>query len=215
LEVNAKANRSYVDTKVQTVDGRIDDIITSPAQGVSEQEIIDSREGEASLGANVRNIRGKAEINFKNENKNGNFTKGLDGWFTQFGNVEVDGDIANLIGGSGRSGTRIYNTLNETPTNEIWYATANARTLTDGANWFSVQFRGATGATDARINNPVTGQWYSFSHYATPSDFSGLTGTFGFAISSYWNVGIDDKHVQVSELMAFNLTEIFGRGNEP
>ncbi len=41
-------NFSYLDT-------RVDEIITTPAEGISEQEIIDARGGEVSLGARLRN----------------------------------------------------------------------------------------------------------------------------------------------------------------
>src|SRR5690625_350270 len=48
-ESNAKADKSYVDSKVSSIDDRINDIITNPAEGVSEQEIIDARDGKGSL----------------------------------------------------------------------------------------------------------------------------------------------------------------------
>lgn len=52
------------------LDSRIDNIIATPTT-VSEQEIIDARDGENSLGANLRN---KAEnVVLKNQIKNGNF----------------------------------------------------------------------------------------------------------------------------------------------
>ncbi len=48
---------SVVDTKVAQLNARIDTIITTPASGVTAQEIIDARQGEASLGANLTAIK--------------------------------------------------------------------------------------------------------------------------------------------------------------
>lgn len=47
---------SVVDTKVAQLNARIDTIITTPASGVTAQEIIDARQGEASLGAKIVKI---------------------------------------------------------------------------------------------------------------------------------------------------------------
>lgn len=63
-ELNNKADKSStytkaeVDAKDSVLDNRIDSIITTPVDSVSAQEIIDARDGEASLGAKIQSIDG-------------------------------------------------------------------------------------------------------------------------------------------------------------
>ena len=47
------------------LDARIDNIITTPAEGVSAQEIIDARDGEVSLGAKIRSVNAQIGLNVK------------------------------------------------------------------------------------------------------------------------------------------------------
>ena len=49
-----------LDKEIDEVDGRIDAIITTPAESVSAEEIIDARDGKNSLGKNIRDL--KAEV---------------------------------------------------------------------------------------------------------------------------------------------------------
>jgi hypothetical protein len=56
-----KADKTYVDNQIAINDARIDEIITTPAEGVSAQEIIDARQGKASVGANLTAV--KEQIN--------------------------------------------------------------------------------------------------------------------------------------------------------
>src|SRR5690606_40731509 len=52
------------------------------------------------------------------------------------------------------------------------------------------------------------------SHYMSGNDYSGLSGNFSVAT---WGGDPEaiGKRVEVEYYMAFNLTEAFGRGNEP
>lgn len=55
-QLNSKADKIYVDTTKNNLNNRIDNIIATPTT-VSEQEIIDARQGETSLGANLTAIK--------------------------------------------------------------------------------------------------------------------------------------------------------------
>jgi uncharacterized protein YdcH (DUF465 family) len=55
-KVKDKADKLYVDTIKDNLNDRIDNIIATPTT-VSEQEIIDARQGKASLGANLTAIK--------------------------------------------------------------------------------------------------------------------------------------------------------------
>lgn len=56
-------NSEKIDEKLHEVDTRIDEIITSPAEGVSAQEIIDARDGETNLGVNIRKVKSQLDNN--------------------------------------------------------------------------------------------------------------------------------------------------------
>lgn len=51
-----ESHKNDFSTEVDRLDNRIDTIITTPAESVSAEEIIDARDGETSLGAKIRNI---------------------------------------------------------------------------------------------------------------------------------------------------------------
>ena len=53
-----KINQNFtnIKTKVDAMDVRVDTIITTPVEGVSAEEIVDARVGEASLGIKIRSV---------------------------------------------------------------------------------------------------------------------------------------------------------------
>ena len=63
-----KINQNFtnIKTEVGAMDARVDTIITTPAEGVSAEEIVDARVGEGSLGAKIRStdsqLAGKATV---------------------------------------------------------------------------------------------------------------------------------------------------------
>jgi lysophospholipase L1-like esterase len=60
-------NSDKVDSKIKEIDDRVNEIIVTPAEGVTAQEIIDARGGEKNLGAKLRKVdeylAEKAQIN--------------------------------------------------------------------------------------------------------------------------------------------------------
>src|SRR5690625_777198 len=87
----AQVTRNKAEVKdVEELNDRIDEIITTPAEGVSEQEIIDARNGKESLGANVREIRERTNTNLVNVVKNGDFKEEhLDDYRVLFGRMQL------------------------------------------------------------------------------------------------------------------------------
>jgi len=214
-ESNAKANKSYVDNKVSEVERRIDDIIVTPAEGISEQEIIDAREGKSTLGANIREIREKASVGLENKVIDGNFTKGLEEHTVLRRRVDfVDGNVI-LTGESSPITTGIIGQklADHIPTDENWYFISRIRAL-DEFEWIGVGVRATSGISTSRVYYPTPMKWYTISHYMSGNDYSGLSGNFSVAT---WGGDPEaiGKRVEVEYYMAFNLTEAFGRGNEP
>ncbi len=54
---STKTQLAELNVKYDDLDGRVDTILTTPAESVSAQEIIDARQGEASLGANITKVK--------------------------------------------------------------------------------------------------------------------------------------------------------------
>ena len=211
-ESNAKADKSYVDNKVNAVDDRINDIITTPAESVNEQEIIDAREGKDSLGKNIRDIRSLASTRLVNEVENGNFENGLEHFYVSRGTAEVVDGVVRLIGGSGRLGTHLGQIISpEVPTNEVWYVASRVRVEHDDCDWIGVGFAGSTGNNYTRLNAPDPGRWYMVSHVF---DGNGMSGNFGTTVFSYWP-SASERDLYSDFVIAINLTEAYGRGNEP
>src|SRR5690606_35220064 len=215
-ESNAKANKSYVDNKVSEVERRIDDIIVTPAEGISEQEIIDAREGKSTLGANIREIREKASVCLENKVIDGNFTKGLEEHIVLRRRVDfVDGNVI-LTGESSPITTGIIGQelADYIPTEENWYFISKIRAL-DEFEWIGVGAKGTiSGLSVTRVYYPTPMKWYTISHYMSGNDYNDLSGDFSAAT---WGGDPEaiGKRVEVEYYMAFNLTEAFGRGNEP
>ena len=215
-ESNAKANKSYVDNKVSEVERRIDEIIITPAEGISEQEIIDAREHKSTLGANIREIREKASVGLENKVIDGNFTKGLEEHTILRQRVDfVDGNVI-LTGESSPITTGIIGQklADHIPTDENWYFISRIRAL-DEFEWIGVGARGtSSGISVSRVYYPTPMKWYTISHYMSGNDYNDFSGDFSAAT---WGGDPEaiGKRVEVEYYMAFNLTEAFGRGNEP
>lgn len=203
-------NLSYLDNRVST-------IIATPVEGVSAQEIADSREGKNSLGDNVRDIRSKASTNLVNSITNGNFINGIDDHSITLGTAtKVAVGIRLTNTSSNRNGARVFKKLlDNAPSNQVWYIKTRVRTLSSGANWIAVGIRGGNAGSDrSQIDNPVVGTWYDLSHYYDGSASSDISGTFNGAVWSYWQESID-RSIDVDYYLAINLTQAFGAGNEP
>ncbi len=54
---STKTQLTELNTKYDDLDSRVDTILTTPAESVSAQEIIDARQGEATLGANITKVK--------------------------------------------------------------------------------------------------------------------------------------------------------------
>lgn len=216
-EVNPKADKGYVDNKVADVSSRIDEIITTPVDGVNEQEIIDARDHKDSLGDNIRSIRDKSTSNFENKIKNGSFERNnLNDYGVLGGGGEVVDGIARLTanGTLNRFGAILYqDLLDYVPQNEAWYIRAKIRTIDDGATDLNVGFRGLSGLQHESVIDPIKNTWYETSYiYNEPGS---LTGGFRTSIFARFDGNVEGKEIEIDYNIAINLTHAFGRGNEP
>lgn len=216
-ESSGKAGVGYIDDKINEINDRIDDIITTPTSDINHQEIIDARNGKDSLGENIRYIESLAKVGIKNVVENGDFKNGLEGHFAGRERVELNDDGNVVLTGyedgiiTGVIAQIIY--YDHIPTDENWYFIGRLRAL-DPLEWISVGARGTTGASNTRVYYPTIAKWYNISHYMTGSDYNEMDGNFSAAV---WGAdpNVEGKRVEVDYFMAINVTRVFGRGNEP
>ena len=75
---------------------RLNEILTETATGVSQQEIVDARQGKGSLGDNIRDISDRTNLKINNLLTDGDFRSGTDDW--QGGpNVSVTRSAGRLV----------------------------------------------------------------------------------------------------------------------
>lgn len=225
----AQVTRNKAEVKdVEELNDRIDEIITTPAEGVSEQEIIDARNGKESLGANVREIRERTNTNLVNVIKNGDFKEGhLNDYGVLYGKMQLSEYVEGIpeyhsvvltANGSSTYGSTIYQALQDSiPTLDKWYIKARMRTWDEGVFELRAGFRGTSGITNTGIPNPTIGEWYDVSHVFDPSVHTHLSGEFRSSVYAnyYSQINNEGKRIEVDNIIAINLTEFFGYGNEP
>ena len=197
------------------LDNRIDNIIATPTT-VSEQEIIDARDGESSLGANLRN---KAEnVVLKNQIRNGDFSKPVD-FETDWSTGASDGRLITSVTSEGQLSVE-----SNTPTGASDlknYLHSKNLVLRSGDKYYlkydileningtlvRIQCFGA----DGTLLSP------SLEHEKSIGTHS-MTGVAlentAFAQLNFSLVKSGRKLV-IDNIMFFNLTSVFGAGNEP
>ena len=216
-----KADKVYTESELQRINRRINDIITTPAEGISEQEIIDARESKTSLGNNIRDIREIAETGIFNEVLNGDFRDGVSGYFFNLGSGTVTNNVMTLTsnGTTETNGTQLTYVINDNiPTTGKWLVYANVKTLDKAAAIIIGFDSSAGGFVDTNvIHAPINNQWYKMSHIIDFSDVdvSGNAGKLRVRISStYPSNQNNEKKVEVRNIIAINLTKAFGAGRE-
>ncbi|GEN30227.1 peptidoglycan/xylan/chitin deacetylase (PgdA/CDA1 family) [Cerasibacillus quisquiliarum] len=230
-ELNKKADEKYVNVEVEKVRKEIADIVTTPADGVNQQEIINAREGKKSLGANMREIRKRTNASLQNVMKNGDFKEdNLNNFGVFYGNMrlskfedDVDDYHSVVLTSNGSSdyfGASIYQTLqSQIPQLDKWYVKARMRAVED-VHDLTIGVRGIKG-----IKHPVSenagsvkkGVWYDVSYLFDPEKEHNLTGEFRVFACGIYPSGqnTSGKRVEVDNILAINLTKFFGYGNEP
>lgn len=79
-ELIAIVNDTATTADLETLNIRFNEVIRSSVDGVNAQEIIDARQGENSLGDNIRGISDRTNIKINNHFNDGDFKNGTDNW---------------------------------------------------------------------------------------------------------------------------------------
>ena len=206
--------------EIERLDERIDNI-TVYNTGISKTEIL----------TDVFNtIDKKILSSLENKVKDGNFKSEnyRDNFLSLFSNGEItENNTAILKSVQSHEiigGTLLQKLKDEFPTDEKWYVVSKVKSINTGISDIVVGFRGIRGETvtgtgeydDVRINH-----YYKLSHIydpvKPPTSKDNYEGEFRVTVSTRYPKGSnhEGKGIEVEYIMVFNLTEIFGYGNEP
>ncbi len=195
--IKTKADVSGVGHDLATTNERIDTIVSTPAGTISEQEIIDARQGEASLNANLTKI--KTNLNTiqsaKNSLLNGNFATTQ--YFPQNNATFTVNNYEGALSPTAQGGkiSQAVNTLD----GHRYYIKADV--LADSHFVELVSFNG-TG--DVVVKPNVTGDWETLSHVVTVNG-TGLKNLFQFRDNrpSGWTTSL------IKNAMIVDVTNLF------
>ena len=224
------ANYNTLDTKINTtkdnLDTRIDNIIATPTT-VSEQEIIDARQGKASLGANLTAIKDdlaqhkldyatleeyikQATSPLVNLVKNGDFSKGLDGWLARSSyatNTIVGGYLRSTKKGERPYFGRIdgYNI----PANHKIYFSFNLRGNKNGRVYIRMHSVDFSTADSNIMRFDIGVEDVKYSTILTTTDVFN-----GFSLDGV-DYTVDGDYIEIRYPLIIDLTAVFGLGKEP
>lgn len=205
--------------RIDEVAQRIDQIITTPADDVSAQEIIDARQGEPSLGANLTQIKkrlGLLNTTFTNFVVNGNFETG-EGWTANSAiNTVENNTLINTGNGAGRIPFVRRTTGIALDTIKKVYIKAKVQVT----NSYATHIRfGAVNSQNEFIGgvdfNYTPWEWHDISLVVTTKEND--SGNLGIIIQHYYPDAetANGKSIKVQYVLGINLTEVFGLGYEP
>ena len=150
---------------------------------------------------------------------NSDFIYGTQGWSGEFSNISVDKNTLINVG----SGNTIYplisnDTLKSVISGHKIYLSAYIRVKNSICVKIRLNCVGSTGGTSVSpsvVTAPENSKWYRLSGILnTPSDF---TGSYKVRLIHDYssNVNATGAIMEVQSVLALDLTEIFGAGNEP
>lgn len=157
------------------------------------------------------------KFDFSNAVTNGDFSNGTTGWAADSSTVSATNNVATITGNGASAYPQIGKTTSYAIGNKI-YARYYARITTTytGTAIIGLIIAGSTGGstTKAVIINPVVNQWYLISNVVDTATFSGNVRVILY--DNYPDAATaNGKVMEVQEVMAIDLTSLFGAGKEP
>lgn len=221
--LNTKASYRYVDDEIKQLNDRFDKVITTPANSVSEQEIIDARMDEDTLGENISKIKDKTLPFFKEMTRDAYFN------YTPAENIRVVNGTREItdkgleITGDGtflNPSYRRYVLQREEFNNilDTYYTNTTVMFVDHVPVRLVLGFRDHnTLAASTSFYNLKPNRWLNFSYVYKPTGNHQWQGDFNNAVEAWYKDGNDAKNKKfiIKKINTINLTEIFGSGNEP
>ena len=182
----------------------------------TSNDFITTTTDKATCVGNI--IYKQATAPFSNMFPNGDFSSGTNGWLTHNSTLSASNNILSVLGGNGSyyMARTIY-LMSVKPSNSTIYYSVNFKTLS-GCKEFRLWLRDGLGGSlynyNTAISNPQINIWHSYSAISTLgtlTDFLTINvdHTFNQLAESYGKV------MEVRNVIAINLTQTYGVGNEP
>jgi len=145
--------------------------------------------------------------------KNGNFSNGMTNWSTASSTASVSNNTLSITGSGADNTPRAnYDGVKLYSLNHKYYIKASARVITDSCRRLIHRTFGAS-PTDTTIEYPVQNTWYTMSNVFTVASEPTSVQYFGHSyVDATTAVG---KVMELKEVIAIDLTAMFGVGNEP
>lgn len=143
--------------------------------------------------------------------KNGDFSQGTTGWFTNFStNTVVNNVLSNIGDGTFLEPKLVF--FFKTIKDHKYYCTTTIRVTNDACNAF--HWWGNGGRLSKYMSTPKQNEWYTYSEVyvcvdGSDKDSHSIGHTYADASTA------NGKVMEVKEVMAIDLTSLFGAGNEP
>ncbi len=145
--------------------------------------------------------------------KNGNFSNGMTNWSIASSTASVSNNTLSITGSGADNTPRAnYDGVKLYSLNHKYYIKASARVITDSCRRLIHRTFGAS-PTDTTIEYPVQNTWYTMSNVFTVASEPTSVQYFGHSyVDATTAVG---KVMELKEVIAIDLTAMFGVGNEP
>nr|WP_187441980.1 polysaccharide deacetylase family protein [Sutcliffiella horikoshii] len=207
-------------TEVDNLNVRMEDVIQSADLDPNkDQEVVDARDGQATLGSNIRNVKDelsiikRANVYYKNLVDNGDFTEGTTNWSGGVSTISVANSTISMTGTGVGSDPHIRQDISEMKSGNKIYIRAKLKAITVSGVAFSFRLVGSTSPSVTVKDYPEVNTEYDLSGVIQcPSD-----GTVRLDLRHIHSSAssADGKTTEVREVMVIDLTESFGLGNEP
>lgn len=163
----------------------------------------------------LRYLMSDVQMPITNGVLNGDFSKGTESWTADSCSfVESNGVL--VVSSIGIQSPRPRQTTIPIATGDVLYAKTKVKSLSSNVTRFQHRLIGSvTTGTSVLVSleSPVVGQWYEFSGLLTVTS---QVGNWSYAlISNLQDSTISEPILEVDNVIHLNLTQIFGKGNEP
>lgn len=148
----------------------------------------------------------ESRLLLKNEIENGEFRNGTVGWIVGFSTATIYISDGNLLitgrsSGYGFTDVRTPISFND----DVYYMRGRVRVLDESSR---IRFMIDDASSYVDKSNPTLNEWYELS-------LLGTKNTNGSVVFRTFSDDPTDKKTEVEHMLAINLTQIFGAGNEP
>ena len=152
---------------------------------------------------------------------NGDFANGTTGWSGFWGTVSASGGVITLTSTNNTNNfPGVQQILSDISVGgHVWWVRASVKVTNNGGTnnpmniYYSFKSTGLPDSSVAAVTNPAVGTEYTVSKTLTTSGTG--QSPLNLLVRVQWIANVNGATFEVRNVMAVNLTETFGAGNEP